>query len=143
MRQSDIISVSVEYALRTFNQGGLSVPAWHRTSDVWDQRRRSRFIETVLLDLPVPPIWLIGSMVAGELVDGLQRLTALNMFLNGSLKLKLLKELPEYNGKTFHNLPSELRSKYLSHPVAYYMMKGKTPSGVDTAQRMYGLLHAV
>ncbi|MCX4583825.1 DUF262 domain-containing protein [Streptomyces sp. NBC_01481] len=87
----------------------------------WTEGAQSRFIESLLLELPVPPIFLIEREDrVYELIDGLQRLSTYLHF-RGELILegKKLKPLvlsdcdivPELNGRTFANLPRALEIK--------------------------------
>jgi hypothetical protein len=140
----------IRYVLESFNEGRmplstnrLKVPPWQRSDTAWDEKpyMRSKLIETVLMDLPIPAIWIIGSMEAGEVVDGLQRLTTLNMFLNGGLKLKLLEARPEFNGKTFKDLSEEVQLKFLSYSLGYYCLQRDGEYGNTVGELMFARLN--
>lgn len=76
---------------------------------IWDKTRQSRLIESILLGLPLPSIYL-SQYEDGRLtvVDGLQRLSTIRAFLNGELKLTNLEYLKECNGFYFKGLESVL-----------------------------------
>ncbi|MCX4456796.1 DUF262 domain-containing protein [Streptomyces sp. NBC_01728] len=87
----------------------------------WTEGAQSRFIESLLLELPVPPIFLIEREDrVYELIDGLQRISSFLHF-RGELKLKgelqaplVLSDcdiVPELNGHTYANLPRALEIK--------------------------------
>ncbi|MGH3345197.1 MAG: DUF262 domain-containing protein [Carbonactinosporaceae bacterium] len=85
----------------------------------WDNGRKSRLIESFLMNVPVPPIFLYEYELARfEVMDGRQRLTALMDFYNNSLELTELQYWPELNGRTYDTLPSSIRDgidrRYLS-----------------------------
>jgi hypothetical protein len=85
----------------------------------WDDGRKSRLIESFLMNVPVPPVFLYEYELARfEVMDGRQRLTALLDFYNGSLQLTDLQYWPELNGRTYSTLPSSIRDgidrRYLS-----------------------------
>src|ERR1017187_1326406 len=73
--------------------------------DRWDQVKQSRFIESIIMNVPIPPIFLgedeYGSYVV---LDGRQRLTAIDEFLKNTFKLKSLKVWEDLNGQTFNDL---------------------------------------
>jgi hypothetical protein len=85
---------------------------------VWDDKKSSRLIESVLLDLPLPIIFLAEEAGGREsVVDGQQRLTALFTFLDGKWALSSLELHPELNGVHFADLPRQLRLKIRRAPI--------------------------
>lgn len=70
--------------------------------DRWNDEKRSRFIESLIMNVPVPPVFL-GEEQYGKYVvlDGRQRLTALYNFLNNELRLQGLHVWSELNGLTY------------------------------------------
>lgn len=85
----------------------------------WDEGRQSRLIESFLMNVPVPPVFLYEYELARfEVMDGRQRLTALMDFYQGNLALTGLQHWPELNGRTYSELPSSIRDgidrRYLS-----------------------------
>lgn len=87
----------------------------------WPEGSQSRFIESLLLELPVPPIFLIEREDrVYELIDGLQRISSyLNfrgqLFIDGKLQGPLVLEdcdiVPELNGLHYTDLPRALEIK--------------------------------
>lgn len=85
----------------------------------WDEGRQSRLIESFLMNVPVPPVFLYEYELARfEVMDGRQRLTALMDFYEDKLQLTGLQHWPELNGRTYSALPSSIRDgidrRYLS-----------------------------
>lgn len=76
---------------------------------VWDKTRQSKLIESILLGLPLPSIYL-SQYEDGRLtvVDGLQRLTTIFRFMEGSFKLSNLEYLTECNGLNYDQLQNVL-----------------------------------
>ncbi|WP_162240063.1 DUF262 domain-containing protein [Pseudomonas sp. Leaf129] len=74
----------------------------------WDTKRRSRFIESLIMNVPVPPVFL-GEDEYGTYVvlDGRQRLTALSEFLDNHYALEDLTVWSELNKKRYSDLVSE------------------------------------
>lgn len=73
---------------------------------VWDDLRVSLLIESILLGLPIPPIFTYINLATGEesVIDGQQRLMALKKFKQRSFKLKGLPRLKFLNGLTYYEL---------------------------------------
>jgi hypothetical protein len=71
----------------------------------WDMDRRSRFIESIIMNVPIPPVFL-GEDEYGKYVvlDGRQRLTAVHDFLRDIYALKGLEVWPELNGLRYDDL---------------------------------------
>jgi len=80
---------------------------------VWDNAKSSRLIESVLLDVPLPTIYLVEESDGKEsVIDGQQRLTSFFKFLDGELILSGLKILTELNRKRFVDLDVESKRKF-------------------------------
>ena len=82
----DIIVAPVDYPLEAIHRkiGSLEIilPEFQRRY-VWDRRRASRLIESFLIGLPVPPVFLLEQKDRRMLViDGLQRLRTIHGFFN-------------------------------------------------------------
>lgn len=86
-------------------------PEWQRNY-VWDVARASKLIESFLLDIPVPVIYLAKNGAGKyEVIDGLQRLTSVFNYLDNKYKLQRLDLLSEHKGKTFAQLPTDVQNK--------------------------------
>ena len=91
----------------------LYIPDYQRDM-IWKEARQSKFIESLLLGLPIPYIFVadlrpnqedeeedLGRL---EIVDGTQRIRTLDRFLNNELKLCKLEKLTELNNFKFRDL---------------------------------------
>lgn len=77
----------------------------------WDQVKQSRLIESFLINLPVPPVFLYEKdFNSYEVMDGQQRITAIREFYTNKLRLKGLEHWPELNGRLYDELPSLVRA---------------------------------
>lgn len=95
----------------------IFIPDYQREM-VWSAKQQSRFIESILIRLPVPFIFAadIGTGDrAGtlEIIDGSQRLRTLDNFLSNRLSLQDLERLDKANGMCFSDFskPRQLRFK--------------------------------
>ncbi len=82
----------------------------------WSDEQKSRLIESILLELPIPQIFVIERENAVlELIDGLQRISSVIQFINPSvlecepLVLQGCDLVEDLNGKKFEDLPFKLR----------------------------------
>ncbi|RUR78298.1 DUF262 domain-containing protein [Chlorogloeopsis fritschii PCC 9212] len=84
----------------------LFIPDYQREI-AWDEERQSKFIESVLLGLPIPYIFVadVREEARLEIIDGTQRIRTLAEFLNDKLILSGLKKLEKLNGFIFTDLP--------------------------------------
>jgi hypothetical protein len=88
----------------------------------WSQVRQSRLIESLIMNVPIPPIFLYEYDYSKyEVMDGLQRLTAINDFYCNKYLLEGLDEWPELNGRSYSTLPDKVREgidrRYLSSVI--------------------------
>jgi hypothetical protein len=76
----------------------------------WSNPQKSRLIESLLLNVPVPPIFLYESEEARyEVMDGQQRLNAIKEFLAGSFALSGLTVLRPLNGLRYGKAPPKIK----------------------------------
>ena len=88
----------------------------------WDNTRKSRLIESFIMNVPIPPIFLYEvDYSIYEVMDGQQRLTTIYDFYKGRFELKGLEYWQELNGKRYQDLPEQVRRgidrRYLSSIV--------------------------
>jgi hypothetical protein len=72
----------------------------------WTDKQKSRLIESLLLNIPIPPVFFFESRAAEyEVMDGQQRLNAIKEFLNNEFVLRGLTVLWPLNGYKYSSLP--------------------------------------
>lgn len=85
----------------------------------WNDAKKSRLIESFIMNVPIPPIFLYEVKYSYyEVMDGLQRLSAISDFYNDKFVLVGLEHWGELNGRSYSRLPSKIRAgidrRYLS-----------------------------
>jgi len=103
-----------------WKRGRLDVQPDFQRYFVWDITKSSRLLESALLDIPLPVIYLTEEP-DGKIyvIDGQQRLTSFFAYIDGlfpdkkgkPFKLTGLKVLKEFQGKLFTQLPEEVQDK--------------------------------
>lgn len=102
---------SVELLAGKMSKGEFVVPNYQRAY-TWEADRKSRFIESLLLGLPIPFLFF-WEMPDGklEIVDGSQRLRSIEEFVLGDLRLGELDGLTALSGYKFSDLPESRQRK--------------------------------
>lgn len=105
---------------------------FQRKGGLWKSYYQSRLIESIMLRLPLPSFYFDASNDEKWLiVDGLQRLTALDRFVNkGAFKLHGLEVLDEYNGMKYEDLPRVMKRRINEFAITTYLIKPGTPKEV-------------
>ena len=118
------------------DENELFVPQYQRDF-VWDERRQSKFIESVMLGLPVPYIFTASlSKDVGEdegrieIVDGSQRIRTLANFLDNNLLLSGLEKLHLLNGFKFSDLELGRQRKFNRRPIRVIELSDKADESV-------------
>jgi hypothetical protein len=114
-RQRELLTSVVDYNLATINDlitnKSINLSPRYQRRFRWDDSRQSKLIESFLMNVPVPPIFLNEDKY-GEysIIDGKQRLSAIHNFMRGRLVLKDLEVFGDINGMTYDNLPVPLQT---------------------------------
>lgn len=117
----------------------IIVPTFQRSADLWKPYQKSRFIESLMLKLPIPLFYFAESDNKNWIViDGLQRISTLKQFiLNGeknseeALVLNNLEFRKEYNGKTWQDLPHEMKRRINTNQITINLIGKETPKLVQ------------
>ncbi len=105
---------------------------FQRHPNLWDSKRKSRFIESLLLKLPIPAFYFNERQENQlEVVDGLQRISTIKDFvIDKILVLNDLEFLKEFNGRTIGELPIVLKRRIKTFPITTYVIEKDTPADV-------------
>lgn len=106
---------------------------FQRMPDLWNPVQKSRFIESLMIKLPIPMLYLDGTQKPWRVIDGLQRLNTIVGFINNEFRLKSLEYLDkECDGLTFNDnkFPGYLRDRILNAELTAYVINPGTPEDV-------------
>lgn len=102
------------------DRGQLDLQPKFQREYVWSTRPElpSRLIESLLLEIPIPPIYF-GKVTEGrlEVIDGQQRLTTLVEFVSNKFPLRKLHRMSSLNHKFFKDLTKNQQEKILDTPI--------------------------
>ncbi len=109
------IDYDVEGIYRRLTKGDIDLPGYQRAY-VWSKRRASRFIESLLMRLPVPGIFLYREpdSLKQMVIDGQQRLETLRRYYDGRFgnrDFALVGVRQQYEGQRYTDLTDENRRK--------------------------------
>lgn len=94
--------------------GDLNLHPDFQRNLVWDDFRKSRLIESILLRIPLPMFYFAQDEEGIlSVVDGLQRLSAIFEFMSNKLVLRDLEYLENCNGKTYSKEGTKIDDKYV------------------------------
>jgi hypothetical protein len=100
----------------------------------WAVERKSRLIESFLMNVPVPPVFLYERDLARfEVMDGRQRLTAIKEFYEDGFELTGLQYWGELNGRRYSTLPSKVRDGIDRRYISSIILLQETASTPEQA----------
>ncbi len=113
-------------------QNGLILDdTFQRTGEVWGTKDKVKLIESILMDIPIPFIYLAEGKKGNLIViDGRQRLTALFDFLDNKYPLRNIEFFPQLRGKKAKNLIDDLetyKTKIEDYHLYVIKIKMSTP----------------
>ena len=136
----DVKEFTIEYYVNKFNSGEFFIPEYQREF-VWDEKRQAKFIESVVLGLPVPFIFVAdvygrddkddesdeGNL---EIVDGSQRIRTLARFVKNELLLTGLEVLEKLNNLKFEDFSSPRKKRFLNTTIRMIQISDKSDADV-------------
>lgn len=128
----------IESLHKRFVKGRLNIQPEFQREFVWDKVKSSRLIESALLDIPIPIIYLSEEKDGkANVIDGQQRLTSFFSFIDGKFpdggefKLSGLKVFTELNNKKFNQLSDEFQEKISTYKVRVITFKKESDSDLQ------------
>ena len=110
---------------------------FQRKSDLWDEEKQSRLIESLLLKLPLPAFYFDETETDEDaevwnVIDGLQRCSVFrNFIVNKTMALQNLEFLSgQYDGMTYDKLPRTMQRRIAQTPITVYVIENGTPEEV-------------
>lgn len=132
----DRVQFSIFELKRRYDKGLICLDPDFQRNEVWSTRQKSELIESVVMGIPLPLIYLAETM-EGKLVivDGRQRLTTFFRYLDNEFSINGLKIMTELNACKFRDLENDAKkSKYATEiedfQLVIQIIKYPTPDRV-------------
>jgi hypothetical protein len=128
-----VYSTEMIYQRFQNDEGGESfvIPDFQRSQDVWDKATKSRFIESLFLDIPIMNITVFAFDIEKlEIVDGLQRISTIHEYINNDWKLSGLELLEDFNDKYFKDLPLNLQILFKRKALNFTILDGTNDESI-------------
>ncbi|KAA6334989.1 hypothetical protein EZS27_016738 [termite gut metagenome] len=146
--------ISINIVPRTIGQivdmlryGEILIPSYQRLPNLWNEKKKSRFIESLMLSLPIPLFYFDESEdKKWRVIDGLQRISTLEHFIilddkeeqqtktiSGNKQPLILQNLEfkiELNGKKWSELPRDVQRRIETNQVTINLIGKGTPDEV-------------
>lgn len=107
----------------------------------WSQEKKSKLIESFIINVPVPPVFLYEIDYASfEVMDGLQRITTIIDFYEDKYELTGLEEWAELNGKKYSELPERIKEGIDRRYLSSIILLKESAKDVDEADRLKKLV---
>lgn len=134
----------VDGLVKRMRKGDIFIPPFQRDY-VWNLSDASRLVESLLLGLPVPGIFLAKDIDTNKslVIDGQQRLKSLQFFYDGYFNpkpeqktrrvFKLINVQPQFEGKTYDELDEKDKVRLNDSIIHATVIKQESPDGDDTS----------
>jgi hypothetical protein len=119
--QDNLVVQHSDFSLRALHDmaeaDSIDLTPKYQRRDRWTEGKQSALIESFILNVPVPPVYLSEDDFGKySVIDGKQRITAIRNFLAGRLRLNGLRQFPELNGQRFSDLPHQIQNALSIRP---------------------------
>lgn len=130
--QVRIVRSSLDFTLHTLatsmkDKSYLDIAPGYQRRARWDRKKRSLLIESFLMNVPVPPLFLYEKDYNQyEIMDGRQRLEAITEYLENKYALVGMEFWPELQGKRFNELPGTIQRGLLRRTINAVVLLAET-----------------
>lgn len=109
----------------------IFIPEYQRDY-VWKSEMKCKFIESLMLGIPMPPLFAFTLDDSGnmELIDGVQRLTTIQDFVDNKFKIINLDLLDKLNGYKFKDLHPSRQRKFRDLSLRIFVFSEKADAGI-------------
>ena len=106
-------------------------PEFQRVAGIWNDQRKSRLIESLLLRIPIPAFYVAADDSGRwSVVDGVQRTSAIYGYVKGSFKLSRIEYLTKFERLSYEELPRSMQRRIDETPLVVNVIEPGTPQEV-------------
>ena len=118
---------SIDFIVQKFRENEFYIPDEYQRQFIWNNDKKSLFIESVLLGLPIPFMFFSDTEDGRcEIIDGAQRTQSLEEFINNDLELKKLKKLDSLIGFKYNDIPDYFKKKFDKTNIRIVVLSDET-----------------
>lgn len=104
----DHFDIVISEYINKYNSNEIILDPPYQRKFRWDESKQSELIESILIGIPIPPIFVFSnSNFEWEIIDGVQRTNTLINFLSGNLIITGCSILTELNKCDINTLPTQ------------------------------------
>ena len=119
----DRVQFSIFELKRRYDRGLICLDPDFQRNFVWKQKQKSELIESVIMGIPLPLIYLAETMEGNLIiVDGRQRLTTFFHFMDNKFALNGLKILPDLNGCRFSDFEEDKKKRKFATDIEDFQL---------------------
>lgn len=103
-------AVKLSLAKSVFLGNNYQLQPKYQRRITWDEKKRSKLIESFIMNIPVPPVFIYETEFDKyQVMDGLQRITTIIDFYDDKYELTGLSKWSELNGRKYSQLPQKIK----------------------------------
>jgi hypothetical protein len=124
---------SLREVVDQINEGDIDLAPDFQRDFVWKQRERTRLMESILLGIPLPAFYFNQDRDGTyQVVDGVQRLTTIRLFMNGEYRLDKtdLEYLRDLDERSYPELEPVLQRRIRSTQIVVHVIEPQTPDEI-------------
>jgi hypothetical protein len=133
--QESLVVQQSDFSLKTVKEmvenGAIDIAPYFQRRERWHIDKQSALIESFILNVPVPPIYLSeDDFGVYSVIDGKQRITSIKNYLNNEFRLRDLQKFTDLNGLLFSELPQKIQNALSVRPYlrVVTLLKQSDPS---------------
>jgi hypothetical protein len=127
---------SIDFLVQKFREDEFYIPDEYQRQFIWDDDKKSLFIESVLLGLPIPLMFFSDTEDGRcEIIDGAQRTQSLEAFMSNDLELTNLKKLDSLLGFKYNDIPEYFKKKFDKTNIRVVVLSDETT--LDIRQEIF------
>lgn len=116
-------------------------PDFQRRKGRWSSEKKSKLIESFIINVPIPPVFLYEVSFANyEVMDGLQRISTIIDFYNDQFELSGLVQWSELNGMKYSELPEKIKEGIDRRYLSSIILLNESASNKEKAMQMKQLV---
>ena len=127
---------SIDFLVQKFREDEFYIPDEYQRQFILDDNKKSLFIESVLLGLPIPLMFFSDTEDGRcEIIDGAQRTQSVEAFMSNDLELTNLKKLDSLLGFKYDDIPEYFKKKFDKTNIRVVVLSDETT--LDIRQEIF------